>query len=171
MGRNSTSGKGYIAVIVVTWVVGALIGSFGAFLPSTTLGELQWYDNHVLRALVHPAAWLSIGVGASALIAFFVVAERTGTMRGAIAASTTIVFLGLLLYPIWFSSAVDEELADRMVWAWAVIIVFYFGTEAAVQGTQVVQRRKAVSAGATEPAAEGISSVPGDAASSDPEFD
>jgi hypothetical protein len=155
----------YIVIIVTIWVVSVLAGSFGQFMPQTQEGELQWYDNYVLRALAHPSAWLAIGVGASALIAFFVLANRSDTLRAAIAAATTVAFLGLLLYPVWFSDAVDQGMREELVWAWTIIVVFYFGTEGAVQGTRIVQQRKALSSGVEAAVAEEAARMPGDGAS------
>lgn len=158
-----TNTRKVVVVIVAIWVLSAIIGSFGAFLPQTVEGPAQWYDNDLLRAFIHPAAWLTIGVGASALIAFFAVADRTTTLRAPIAAAITIVFFGLLLFPIWFTGNVDQRLVERLIWAWVTMIVFYFGSEAAVQGTRIVQQRKGVAGGMSEEAAARLAEVPGDA--------
>jgi hypothetical protein len=148
--------------IVVLWSIGAVLGTLGQLLPRTVEGEVQWYDNFILRALIHPELWLTISVGAGALIAFFALAQRTSTLRAPLAASVTVAFLGLLLFPFYFTSGTHPQFTETLIWGWSVVMVGYFGSEAAVQATKIVQQSKLVSAGQDAATAKGIVQGKGD---------
>jgi hypothetical protein len=105
---------------------------------------------------------MAIGVGGSAILAFFALFDRTDTMRGPLAASVTIVFFGLLLFPVWFSDSIDPGYSDKLVWAWALVISFYFAVEGTVQVKKINEQGKGELAGL--PPAEAVErvAVPGD---------
>lgn len=88
--------------------------------------------------LVRPEFWLATGLGVLALSTLYVFAIGTGTLRTGIAASVTVVFLGLLLFPGYLTQAVPGDLRRELIDAWKLLIVFYFGSEAAVQAWKVV---------------------------------
>jgi hypothetical protein len=164
-GRTSPLGNitGPAVLIVLIWMVGAVLGTLGQLLPRTVEGEVQWFDNYVFRALIHPELWLTISVGAGALIAFFALANRTSTLRAPLAASVTVAFLGLLLFPFYFTSGTHPQFTETLIWGWSVVMVGYFGSEAAVQATKIVQQSKLVNAGQDAETAKAIVQGKGDA--------
>ena len=111
----------------------------GSRLPNdvdVAVRDINWSTvqfTDFLGALGQPSLWLTLGVGGSALLIFGAFARLTGTQRAALAASVSIVFLGLLLFPAAFTGTVPSDLRIELIEAWKWVIVFYFGSEAAVQ--------------------------------------
>ena len=107
----------------------------------THLGEIQWqsvsWDTFV-ETLGQPDLWLTVGVGGSALLFFIAFAQATGTIRAGLAASISVVFLGLLLFPAAFTARIPADMRSELVEAWKWVILFYFGSEAAVQAAKIV---------------------------------
>ena len=74
---------------------------------------------------------LPLGIGTAALIAFFGLLGAQDTFRVPITVSMMVVFFGLLLNGR-LSDLVSEDFADTFLWAFTLILGFYFGTEGAV---------------------------------------
>ncbi len=105
-------------------------------------GDIVWSEvgfEEVGSALLQPALWFTIGIGMIALLVFGAFAAATGTVRAGIAASVSIVFLALLLFPAEFTAQVPGDLRQELVSAWQWVIAFYFGSEAAVQAFKAVR--------------------------------
>jgi hypothetical protein len=115
----------------------------GPSLPSgveTYVGDIDWSNvgaSDFVEALGQPELWLTLGVGGSALFIFAAFARATGTVRAGLAAAVSIVFLGLLLFPSAFTSRIAPDMRIELVSAWKWVIVFYFGSEAAVQAWKI----------------------------------
>jgi hypothetical protein len=91
----------------------------------------------LLRALLLPDLWLTWGVGGAALLSLFFFARATGTLRAGLAAAISVVFLGILLFPTYFTARIPPDMRAELVKAWQWVILFYFGSEAAVQAWKV----------------------------------
>lgn len=89
------------------------------------------------ETLVRPDMWLAAGLGGTAIIAFWVFARATGTLRAGIAAGVVLVFFGLLLLPTTVTFGVPGDLRGELIWAWGLVIGFYFTTEAVIQGLKI----------------------------------
>jgi uncharacterized membrane protein len=167
-GNNSTpplrSITGAAIIIIIVWTAGAIVGTFGQLLPRTVEGPVTWFDNVVLRALIAPELWLTISVGTGALVTFFALANRTSTLREPLAGAITVAFLGFLLFPFYFAAGTHPQFIDTLIWGWSVVMVGYFGSEAAVQATTIVQRSKLVCAGKDPETAEASVGATGGAA-------
>lgn len=86
---------------------------------------------------VQPDFWLTVGLGGAALTTLFGFARATGTVRAGLAAAISVVFLGLLLFPSFFTARIETDLKSELVTAWQWVVLFYFGSEAAIQGWKV----------------------------------
>lgn len=117
--------------------------------------------------IVKDVAWnlsatIVTGLGAMALIAFFGIYWSQATMRAAIAGFFVVIFLGVLLLPDVADFAADTLLSDFRTLL-TTVIVFYFGAEAAVQATRIVQSaRLANRSGVTVDDAARLLDIPGD---------
>lgn len=127
------------------WCLQAEGTVIGPDLPadvSYTQGEIvldRASFNHTLwETLSRPEFWLATSLGILALWVLFIFARNSGTLRTGIAASVTVVFLGLLLFPGYMTQTVPADLRSELIGAWKLLIVFYFGSEAAVQAWKVV---------------------------------
>lgn len=89
------------------------------------------------ETLIRPDMWLGVGLGAMAIVSIWVFARATGTFRAGIAAGVVIVFLGLLLLPSTLTFGVPNDLRSELIWAWGLVIGFYFTTEAVIQGLRI----------------------------------
>lgn len=92
---------------------------------------------HWLEVLSRPDFWLTIALGWSALIIMYAFAKVTGTLRAGLAAAISVVFLGLLLFPATFTVRIPSDMRAELVTAWQWVVIFYFGSEAAVQAWKV----------------------------------
>lgn len=113
------------------------------------IGPGAWAD-----ALLRPDLWFTIGIGGVAIVLIYVFARNTGTLRAGLAAAITIVFLGLLLFPSIFTARIPVDMRSELVTAWQWVVIFYFGSEAAVQAWKVSNPTRA--------------SVPGDVPTAQP---
>jgi hypothetical protein len=91
----------------------------------------------VVTAFGQPQLWLTLGLGLIALMFLTGFAKATGTLRAGLAASISVVFLGLLLFPTAFTYALPADMRGELIGAWQWVIAFYFGSEAAVQAFKV----------------------------------
>ena len=132
----------------------------GSSLPTDVKSSVGGISLHGFEAsvwidvLTRPDLWLTIGLGTAAILCLFLFTKASGTMRAGIAAAVTIVFFGLLLFPTGFTNRIPADMRGELVSAWQWVVLFYFGSEAAVQAWKVAH-----------PGAEGI---PGDAPTPDP---
>lgn len=101
------------------------------------LGSIKPAD---FLAALKPDLWLTVGVGGVAMILLFVFARATGTLRGGLAVSIASVFLGLLLFPTAITARIPGDMRAQLVTAFQWIVVFYFGSEAAVQAWKISHR-------------------------------
>lgn len=85
--------------------------------------------------------WLAAGLGGTAIIALWVFARVTGTLRAGIAAGVVLVFFGLLLLPTTVTFGVPDDLRSELIWAWGLVIGVYFTTEAVIQGLKIRTNR------------------------------
>lgn len=118
----------------------------GPSLPTDvrrTVGSIPWTDgidwSDFLTVLVRPDLWLTLGVGGAALLLLFGFARGTGTLRAGLAVAISTVFLGLLLFPQSFTLRIPADMRSELVTAWQWLILFYFGSEAAVQAWKVAR--------------------------------
>lgn len=100
-----------------------------------------------VETLTQPDFWLTVGLGGGAIVTLFGFARATGTLRAGLAAAISVVFLGLLLFPTFFTARVGEDLKSELMTAWQFVIMFYFGSEAAIQAWKVVHPEGAAVAG------------------------
>lgn len=121
---------------------GTLIGpdlpADAKFLQGDILLDIDSFYRTLWETLVRPEFWLATSLGILALWVLLIFARNSGTLRTGIAASVTVVFLGLLLYPGYMTQTVPADLRSELIGAWKLLIVFYFGSEAAVQAWKVV---------------------------------
>jgi hypothetical protein len=93
--------------------------------------------------------WLATTLVVISMVTFFGFFARTEDMRSTIAATFVIVYLTLLSHFINASglrAAVESEvggsLLDTFTTMVTTIVAFYLGAEAAIRGTEIVQRQK-----------------------------
>lgn len=94
--------------------------------------------------LARPDLWLTVGVGGAALIFLYEFSRATGTVRAGLAVAISVVFLGLLLFPTTFTARIPADMRSELVTAWQLVVLFYFGSEAAVQAFRIVKGRSEV---------------------------
>lgn len=93
--------------------------------------------DHWLNVFSRPDLWLTLGVGGSAIVMLYAFAHSTGTLRAGLAAAISLVFLGLLLFPTTFTARIPGDMRAELVTAWQWVVIFYFGSEAAVQAWKI----------------------------------
>lgn len=129
--------------------------SGGVIFDAETIGRMAG------ETVIRPDMWLGVGLGAMAIISIWVFARATGTFRAGIAAGVVVVFLGLLLLPSTVTFGVPNDLRSELIWAWGLVIGFYFTTEAVIQGLRIRASGDASVAGdlvaPSAPASEGSS--------------
>lgn len=139
----------------------------GRTLPSDVRsyqGEVQWDEigwGDLAGIFGQPELWLTLGLGLTALMFLTGFAKATGTLRAGLAAAISVVFLGLLLFPVAFTYQLPADMRSELVEAWQWVIAFYFGSEAAVQAFKVWKPQAAAIGGdtATTPAAQTTSTT------------
>jgi hypothetical protein len=147
----------------ILWTIACFVGAMGA---STRLDA--WLDGRegwswiIVRNAVDPITVFAWAVGLVALLTFFALLDRATSMRVPIAATVVILFIGFLVFPAVFSSATPTVFRDKFIWAFSLIIGFYFATEAAVQITKSVQQRKAADGGSEPASVSAVGETPGD---------
>lgn len=117
--------------------------TFGAKLPKNTksypgkilLDATQGSD--WVNVLTRPDFLLTVGLGSSAILLLYAFARGTGTLRAGLAAAISLVFLGILLFPLSFTTNIPEDMRTELVTAWQWVVIFYFGSEAAVQAWKI----------------------------------
>lgn len=100
-----------------------------------SIANISWAD--VLEAFIRPDLWLTVGIGGIAIVFIYIFAQGTGTLRAGLAAGISIVFFGFLLFPAVFTERIPVDMRRELVSAWQWVIIFYFGSEAAVQAWKV----------------------------------
>jgi hypothetical protein len=119
-------------------VIGAVLPDDVTFSTGGVVLDWSSFRDQLIETLYQPDFWLAAGLGTAALVTIFAFASITGALRTGLAAGITVVFFGLLLMPGFFTFQVPADLRSELVDAWKLIIVFYFGTEGAVQAWKVV---------------------------------
>ena len=155
---------------VVAWVVACTVGALAssqAFQEWLNGDEEDLRVGDFFKALFAPELAFALGAGLIAIVTFYVLIDKSDSLRMPIAATITVVFFAFLLFPEVFSQSTPLQFRAEFIDAWKTVIAFYFVSEAAVQVTKVVQERKerADRGGTTEmPPADTTppSEVPGD---------
>jgi hypothetical protein len=109
--------------------------SYPGRILTENLGLSDWVD-----VFTRPDLWLTIGLGGAAILLMYVFWKATRTLRAGLAAAVSIVFLGLLLFPAAFTARIPGDMRAELVTAWQWVIIFYFGSEAAVQAWKISHR-------------------------------
>jgi len=147
----------------ILWTIACFVGAMGA---SDRLAA--WLDGSdgwswiIVRNAVDPITVFAWAVGLVALLTFFALLDRATSMRVPIAATVVILFIGFLVFPAVFSASTPTIFRDKFIWAFSLIIGFYFTTEAAVQITKSVQQRKAAEGGSEIAGVSAVGETPGD---------
>jgi hypothetical protein len=96
----------------------------------------------------------AIGVFATGVVVFFGILSLSapanavnvtdGAMRNAIGASLLVVFAAILaiglFHPPWTHDPVGDKFADKLIWAFAAVVGFYFTSSAAIEAVNARQR-------------------------------
>ncbi|WP_143546154.1 hypothetical protein [Rhodococcoides fascians] len=135
----------------VQWVSGSRI-----FPPTRDAAiDVVW------NAMATYDLWFALGIGTAAIIAFFVLSTATGTLRAGLAAALTFVFLGIVLFPSEFTARIPADVRTELITSFRWIILFYFGSEAAVQAWKVAKPEGANVTGDISAATETTAPTPG----------
>ena len=118
----------------------------GASLPAdvefTSTGVVLWdavTKQQVLAAATQPDVWFTLALGAIAMLFLVAFSRATSTVRAGLAASISVVFFGLLLFPLNFTARIPADMRGELVNAWQLVLIFYFGTEGTVQAIKVLR--------------------------------
>ena len=107
-------------------------------LSGSLIVDRRTLQTQYTETVTQPDFWLTVGLGGGSIVTLFGFARATGTLRAGLAASISVVFLGLLLFPTFFTARIETDLRSELVGAWKLIILFYFGSEAAIQAWKVL---------------------------------
>jgi hypothetical protein len=117
----------------------------GATLPDDVTfvqGDVDWQEvdwDDLANVFGAADMWLTLGLGLVGLIFLVGFSKVSGTLRAGLAAAISVTFMGLLLFPVAFTSRIPADMRGELVTAWQWVIAFYFGSEAAVQAVKVLR--------------------------------
>lgn len=116
----------------------------------TSTGAIAWEavnKGQVIAAATQPDVWFTLAIGAIAMLFLVGFSRATNTVRAGLAASISVVFFGLLLFPVNFTQRIPTDMRSELIHAWQLVLIFYFGTEGAVQAIKVLRPEGGASVG------------------------